>query len=323
MLNNPKFLQDIFEIQNRLEENFSNTKFNTLKDNLQNIMDISLKNTLDIHSLEHQKSTNSRVTDNKIKEKTEKVQNMSMNNNFNKLSIKNRLINLGHSFQNNLGKKVHIVSPYLNDENIPYLTNIDINDILIDESSKLLSSYGEIEDNTIYLVDFTTASRELDSDTLYPRLLFPFFNEEYTDPEREQELSSYQDIIKNYDEIINNFELIYFNYHLAKLSIEKPNLELNKHYTDIPDIIYNFNKCTIINATYYINYGNQSNLDLRLLFDKSNVNKNIPFIRYKNLIDNQYKVHIDSVYNKIKHKMVTSKFTSSNKYLVKYQPFLF
>lgn len=312
---------NLFEIKNRLEDNFPNINFSKLRDELDPILSLDINCSNDIKSLIKQKESNSRISEKKINTKKTECQNLSMNKNYDKLKINNRLINLGFSYQNNLGRKIHIVSPYYSSSNT-LLINSDVNDLYIDENSKLISSYGDIDDDTIYLIDYKITSDELGEENMNSRLLFPQ-KDDYSEAESKSEFNLYNPIIKDYDNIINDFESIYFKYRLSKINFNNPELKINEIYENLPETIYDFNKCTITNAVFYINYGSNLNLDLSELFEQINVNKSVPFVRYKNIIDNIYKIHLDSIYNKIKTKTVTSNFKNSSKYIVNYEPFYF
>ena len=308
---------DKYQILNRLQDNFEEIKFLELKNKLKNIIDIDINCNFDIKSLEL--SVDERVNEDKIESKRANCLEYKMDN-YNNLIINNRLIPLGYSFQNNLGKKILVVNPYFEHEDDTLINNIDINDTFIDENSKLLSYYGEIDNNTIYLVDYKIASEEIDEDMIYKRIMFPYLQQNYSEIESEYEFDNYSDIIKNYDEIVNNFNDIFLKINGVKTNTKS---HLEKYFNNIPEKIFSFHKCTIVNATYYINYGKNNDLDINNLFIKSNVNRDVPFIRYKNSIENKYKIHKDSIYNKINQKFVTSKFLDANKYFTKYQPFYF
>ena len=272
-------------------------------------------------------------------EQQEKCDMININKSeYDKLNFLERRNIIGFSYQNESGIKIHKVEPYSDVDN-EYLTNIDPGDILIDENSNLLNFYNDVKNNTIYFVDYNTFINEPDTLTPYPnkKLLWP--KNVLKLEEQKLEFQQYKDVILEYDKIINDFEEEYFKMHIKELIDEmdykithklKPDKikkmadqksELEKYDYSKNEII-NFSKNNITKIVYYINYGSTEIINLDSLFTKMIPNINIPYIKYKNNRQINYKIHKPSIYSKIKNKIVKKRehFKLPVKYIEKYDP---
>ena len=201
-----------------------------------------------------------------------------------------RLTNLGYNYQNNNGELIMDSDPYKSIIDNPLLIDSQKDLYYTKDNFKLLGEYGHIHNNIIYLVNVKNIINYIksshitisDSDKLYKGFIKKYWP--YIDYKNIFSDTKYYD--KKSQDIYQETEKLLQFQQIMNDTI------YNSYLPALQEVSYN--NCGLLLSVIHINFpGGIETLNLDNIFDKLEVNKEMPFIKYKsvNINDIRYKIY--------------------------------
>lgn len=248
-----------------------------------------------------------------------KVSNISYSlyNSYVKKIVDGETIPLGIEYYNEEGLYTLPGNPLEFKEKLPVSVSVRI----VEET--LLREYNEIVDKEIYFLDYSTYLEltEREEDNLYIlRHYYPDFNTVVI----EETFKNYKKIIEEYNGIsLIKQRLLFSKYIKSKTAKLRPELlkELNEEDIIKENNIPFIENIGLNNIVIRVIPSNKKEIDIEGIFNKIELNEEIPFIKYKDQYKKEYyKINRDVVlnYNEEELMEIPENFTNIDEYYVEY-----